>query len=56
MFSISMTVGSFLASLLDVLTTLIVVEWAVSWLVVFRVMSESSPFFRAVKKPVRPDP
>lgn len=45
-----MTVGGFLASLLDVLTTLIVVEWAVSWLVVLRILSDSSPFFKAVKK------
>ncbi len=50
MFFASATFGSILASLLDLLTTLIVVEWAVTWLVLFRVLSESSPFVTAVKK------
>ena len=54
MFLLSMTIGGVLASILDVLTTLILVEWAVTWLVVFRVLSESSPFVKGVKRLAAP--
>ena len=50
MYVMTMTVGGILALLLDALTTLIVVEWAVSWLVVLRVLSDTSPFFLTVKR------
>lgn len=46
----SASLGGIVALVLDALTTLVVVEWAVSWLVLFRVLSESSPLVRGVKK------
>ncbi len=55
MYVMTMTVGGIFALLLDALTTLIVVEWAVSWLVVLRVLSELLAVLPDRQKTVGPD-